>query len=187
MVLLLSLFLMIRCSVPQLKTEYDLVKKVTRTKYTDYFYYSISNQSSLFSCNRKYIKEVDKVHNTTIKVFDDLKLKNKLDPIESEIYIIINADEFYKITVSNIQSELKSSLNKDTETILKADSTKVTVVKDYTLSEYKVVQFQYVIPQTIIEKMHNATSIAFRYYIAGEAVTLPIKQNLITFKKFLKE
>ena len=169
----LGLFLQ-QCFFPSsqyqgLRVESDEVKGITRLT-TDFWYgQALERLSPLHSVRQTVLKEVNASGNASYTFYETIQLSSSAHNLENKIYWLIEA-EIIPINI-NPQIELLTEIDKQTDDILTADSTKVEVVTGY--STYQVRQFKinYTLSPQDMERILSVEELRLRYYSGPSMIT----------------
>jgi hypothetical protein len=76
--------------------------------------------------------------------------------------------------------ERRTSLDEDTEDILTADSSSITVVRDYTLQQHKLITSSYELTTEQALAILNSSELSYRYYIGPEIINLQLSPTRLS-------
>lgn len=71
---------------------------------------------------------------------------------------------------------VERQVSKETEKIMKADSTNVYVITHYNKHYFMVYKKDYPLSDEMIQAINHSTQIKFRYYAGLSMITVPIKK-----------
>jgi hypothetical protein len=141
----------------KLRIENDEVKKSTRYIYAS-SYNVLEKDEPVFYFGKTFFKEQDSLGNATTKVFDVIELNTSADKIDSIIYLVTDAKTFF-ILIKNTEKNIKKSIDKRTENIMKVDSTKVEIITDYDEYFYQIYKFNYLLTDEMIQEILKSKQI----------------------------
>lgn len=99
--------------------------------------------------------------------------------------MIIDSSVF-PLDVLHIEKLNRTSISEDTETILTADSTEITVVTGYTQYYRRIVKLRYELNQEIVERIEDSYEVNLRYYVGPRMITIKLgRKNLKMLKKLM--
>ncbi len=185
-VIFLTLILLQSCdALTGITVENDVVKSSKRMKMVFSYVYTQERHSPLQEIKQTVLKEFNAENETTYSVYEVLLMDKDTHPLNKELYVIIDG-EVNQIQLKSLESEDDTSLSEKKKDILTADSTKVSVVTNYSLNSRKKFKISYMLNNELIEKMKNSNEVKFRYYAGPDMITTKLNSlNLSRFKKLI--
>ena len=171
---------------PILIVEKDEIKSTTRTTFSQEYRVS-EKHSTVVLFGKTFFKETNLKNESVVKVYDVLKLKKGADQLEKTIYLVAD-QKMFPIRIDHIELENSTDIHKETHDIMKADSTKVTVITGYNEYNYTIHKFNYILSDEMIQSIAVAQELKFRYYSGMNMITVKIKDaNLKKVKKLVHD
>ncbi len=179
--------LLFSCALPsKIVVEYDDVKSVTRIK-DENSYKIVERNHSIAWFGKTFYREKNSAKNNLIKVYDVLKFYGTTVKLEDSIFIVTDKSKIYPISLQHYEKEILRNIEPKKEDIIKADSTKISVITGYEEFNYTIVSFNYNLNQEMREAILEAHELKFRYYIGFNMITVKIeKRDLENLKKMLE-
>ena len=187
LILCLSIFYLSGCfSLPnKIMIQDDYSQSSRRIEY-NYSHHNFDWSSPLLTLNRSIIQEIEKSGEKSLTFYDELKLQNRSFRLSDKIYLMVDGKVF-SITPIEIEHDQEILVKTNKEDIMKADSTTVSVVTDYTEDTMRITRFSYAIPNQIIGQLKNAKQVVFQYYAGPKILTIEMKNtDLSKLKKMLE-
>lgn len=184
-ILLSSLFLNSCNSVSRIFESNDIVYNTKRfeLELTNVDY---PRRSPVFYSEQNIVKLI-KEDNTTYILYDLLMTKSKSYKIDDKVFMLIN-NQVFPLKIGHKEYEYAKQWKEDTDKVLKADSTQVTVVTGYSENNKKITRFQYNLSSELVSNIEKAKEISLRYYIGPDMVTLNIKgQRLARIQELIRK
>jgi len=101
--------------------------------------------------------------------------------------MLIN-NQVFPLKIGHKEYEYAKQWKEDTDKVLKADSTQVTVVTGYSENNKKITRFKYNLSSELVSNIEKAKEISLRYYIGPDMVTLNIKgQRLARIQELIRK
>ncbi len=167
----------------QIISETDLVHNTERSQLK--LNYPSQRHYSPMSSAEQSIVKISSVDCTTYEVYDVIHLYGKSFNLKNEVYIIID-DQAYPLEINTIEREHVHEISENTENIMTADSSSISVVTGYSEDNRKISRVSYNLPQDFVDKMAKAEHVIFRYYAAPDMISLELKgYKLKRFKQFV--
>lgn len=134
----------------------------------------------------RFQKQIDENNQVVYSLYDVLNVPSaSYDIDKNRIYIIIDGEVqtfptiFLKSLEQNIVREKK-------EDIMKADSSTVSVVTGYDISNRTIIKMEHQLSTELIGKIKNSKEIEFKYYFTPDYVNTEIKgEKLSNIKKWI--
>lgn len=184
-ILLSSLFLNSCNSVSRIFESNDIVYNTKRfeLELTNVDY---PRRSPVFYSEQNIVKLI-KEDNTTYILYDLLMTRSKSYKIDDKVFMLIN-NQVFPLKIGHKEYEYAKQWKEDTDKVLKADSTQVTVVTGYSENNKKITRFKYILSSELVTNIEKAKEISFRYYIGPDMVTLNIKgQRLARIQELIRK
>lgn len=154
--------------------ENDIVKSTKRIKKNFYFNDALEKNSPLLSIKKTVLKEIKENQDTSFTVYDFINLSQNSFPLEDDIYLIMD-EEIFPLKIAYKECLNRSEIVEETESILTADSTNVTVTTGYSNQTYKRIKIKYALPVEATYKILDCEKLLFRYY--SEPSMISVKLN----------
>ena len=168
----------------RLTTHYDQIKKEKRINLKMFFLRTEERYTSFYSSEKNFLKVINAAGQISYRVYDQLNLSPNSFPLSDTIFLIVD-DQAYPVKIGHQETETFHRTETQSDQIMNADSTTVTVISSIQGREYKNIQFQYTLNQQEINAFQNAKTAAFLYYANPEIFTLKIPgHTLRKLKKF---
>ena len=149
-------------------------------------YSNNSKDEPVYNQSVHFLKEIDRYDKEVYTLYDVITIPYESFDLSDKMYIIVDKDIF---PLENTSKEkiIGQDINESKSNILKADSTKATVVTGYDVVNKKAIKMVHSLDINIIDKIENASKVFLRYYIGPEMITSEIKgYELRTLKKLIK-
>jgi hypothetical protein len=144
-----------------------------------------NRRSPLLYLEQLIVKEIKSDNEKSIKVYDILALTSSSFKLEDKVFLIVDSD-VYPMVIDIIEYENAKSITPNTENILAADSTTVSVVTGYSENNKKITRFSYKLSDEIISKIKTSNHVLFRYYAGPSMLTVKLKDKYLRkFKKLI--
>lgn len=178
------LFMFWACA-PTLYTEID---KVTGTRYVKCEIFLTNNDFREPGYSQKLIvvKEIKRGQKPVFNWYDVLTLSaQSFDVDTKEMYLIVD-DEVFLLKDSQVKRLGERNVNEKKEEIMKADSTKVSVVTGYDVVQKNVYQMNHTISADIMNRILEAEEVTLRYTVGPQFINSEImSRNLENLKKLI--
>lgn len=185
-VLTIVAFVLASCSLfrSAVVVENDKIMNSRRIIYDMYFTNNKRYEQS-YSQLVTVMKETDRNNVTTFTLYDVITLPvNSFEIDESRMYLIINDDVIPLTNTYKKQFEHRKISEKKDE-IMKSDSTKVSVVTGYDVTNQKKVQMTHIIAPETMHKILEAREAHLRYYVGPNIINSEIKGSKLSNLKTL--
>ena len=169
------------CSYNKIFKSHDYLANSTKYEYT-YSARAVKKfrPTPIQSVKQTLNKDIDSNKTISYFVYDLLNAKdNSMDYEKKVVYIIDNQP--FSMAIDSMAIQTKGALNQHTSEVLKADSTKATVVTGYSIDTEKYIQFFYHIPSEVMNKIANSKSFFFYYQSPNN-----ISRQMRKLKKLIK-
>jgi len=168
----------------RLTTHYDQIKKEKRTNLKMVFLRTEERHTTFISSEIDFLKIINATGETSFQVYNQLNLTTNSYPLNDTIFLLID-DHAYPIKIGHQKIEISRNTQTQSNEIIKADSTTVSVISGIQENEYKHIQFHYSLNQQEINAFQNAKTATLHYYANPETFTLKLSsQTLRKLKKF---
>ena len=165
--------------------ENDSTQSLKRVRAELYHTRDQERRTPFYSSVQTILKEDSAGLATRYKVYDVLRLNPNAFNLNDTIYVLVDGKST-PLTIESMQVENFSHLSEDTETMLTADSSKVSVITGYKQHQVKVFKISYELCAEVIEKIKQAEDIRFRYYAGPNMITLRVRgRNMNTLQKVI--
>jgi hypothetical protein len=154
-------------------TEDDIVYASKRTKW-EYVYNNLGRISPLLSLNQSIVKETNANKVTSYTVYDIVNLSDASFALENKVFMIIDSDVF-PMKIETKELVAAKTLEEKRADVVKADSTKVSVVTGYAENNKTIVKFKYKLNENIMSRLQSAERVLFRYYAGPDMITVELK------------
>lgn len=165
-------------------TFYDQVKSRYVQELNFEFYGIIFSNSTFISGQQRTIKYTEKSGVVHIEIFDMLKMKYNNFQLEPNVYIVLD-DSSFQVPFTSLTIEKQASIEEDTEDILTADSSNITVIIDYTLNQHKIISSTYHLNREQASAIVNTSELSYRYYYGPEIIDLKLSPTRLNKLKEL--
>jgi hypothetical protein len=155
----------------QIITEYDVVNGTSRIKKQINYYKPLEKGTSLYSAKQIFLKETNG-STESYTMFDVLKTMPEATRLKNNVFVIIDEKEPIQIKLNNYEIDNQVIIDKKEDSILKADSTTLSVITDYDQKNLKNHKISYNLDNGTIQKIKNANIVDFRYYLDADMITL---------------
>jgi hypothetical protein len=185
LILTLISFIFSSCfSSSKIVVQNDIVYSTKRIELR-YLCRDNDRRSPLLYLEQLIVKEIKSDNEESIKIYDILALTSSSFKLEDKVFLIIDSD-VYPMIIDIIEYENAKSITPNTENILAADSTTVSVVTGYSENNKKITRFSYKLSEEIINKIKNSDQVLFRYYAGPSMLTVKLKDKYLRkFKKLI--
>lgn len=164
--------------------ENDKIMNSRRVIY-DMSFTNNTRYEQVYSQFLTVMKETDRNNQTTFSLYDVITLPvNSFEIDENKMYLIIN-DEIFSLTNTYKKQFNQRSISEKKDEILKSDSTKVSVVTGYDVTNQKKVQMTHVVAPEIMNKILSAKEVHLRYYVGPNIINSEIKGTKLSNLKTL--
>ncbi|AWW28810.1 hypothetical protein DN752_00935 [Echinicola strongylocentroti] len=160
----------------QMIVEHDEVKSSTRVKRDFIYKDALEKASPLYYARQTILKETKAHEPSNYTVFEVLNLHSNAYSVDKQAYLLIDS-AVYPIMIEAMESENTSSIEEDTDDILAADSTEVSIVTGYTQLNSRKFKLTYSLAPSIIEHLKEARDVKFRYYSGPDMITLKMSNG----------
>jgi hypothetical protein len=154
-------------------TEDDIVYASKRIKW-EYVYNNLGHISPLLNVDQSIVKETDADKRTSYTVYDIVSLSDGSFALENKVFMIVDNDVF-PMEIETKELEHAKTFEEKRSNILKADSTKVSVVTSYSEKNKTIVKFKYTLNENIMTRLQVAERVLFRYYAGPDMITVELK------------
>lgn len=171
---ILICLLFVRCAFLPTKStsKIDEVLNVERHRYDAIFSQNELHEQE-YTQKISFLKEKNDSGQITYTLYDIITLPYNSFDLSEKSYIVIDKKVFeLPNTVS--ENSNHSKLKNKTETILKADSSKVDIVTGYNQEYLKTYKMTHPLSNEIVERILNANYVYLRYYAGPNQITSEI-------------
>lgn len=176
--------IMTSCYSNKVYVEQDIVKKNKKVTY-EMFWRQNQRQEPYYSQSLTFSKEIDKNNDVKYTLYDVIRLSAESFDMEEDMYILLDG-EVLPLPVDGQRNFKVRNVNEETSEVLRSDSTKLTVVTGYDVTERKTIQMIHPLNEEIISKIANAQEVTLRYYVGHGTINTEIKEkNLLKVKEWI--
>lgn len=152
---------------------YDVVYDTKRISL-QYNGWDVNKGSPLNSMEQTIVKEIPKNGIAVYNVYDILTLNTNSFKLEEKVFLIAD-DKVYPIIIERMEYNNVNELVEHKTNILKADSTKVSVVTGVSEDKSKVCRFYYKLTDAMVMGIKNCSQLEFRYYSGPNMISIKPK------------
>lgn len=174
------------CSLlrPSIVEENDVVYSTKRFLLSNIIMVSDPRSPSI-PLEQSIVKEVKANGEVTYTFYDVLTLSSTSFKLKDEVFLIADSKVFSMTLVDKELEQVKNIEEKKSD-ILKADSTKVSVVTGYSEENKKVYRFTYRPSDEVLAAIKSSKELLIRYYAGPKMLTATLKgTNLELIKQLI--
>lgn len=169
----IALLLLSACS----SSVYVENDKATKTQYVKLKLSISDNQirEPYYRQELTFVKETDRTNEVKFTLYDVVTLSEKSFDIDKENILLIIDDNIYTLENDYDKQISDQSVVEKKGEILKADSTKATVVTGYDVVKNNVNQMIHPLPTDVVEQIPGAKEVTLQYKVGPDFLNSEIK------------